>query len=59
MGSELDILFTSGMPNRVVLAETVSPGDKFEIAVFGINGPISVAPANFIFFRQASIEFYK
>ena len=47
------------MPNRVVLAETVKPGDKFEIAIFGINGPISVAPANFIFFRQASIEFYK
>ena len=47
------------MPNRVVLAETVKAGDKFEIAIFGINGPISVAPANFIFFRQASIEFYK
>jgi hypothetical protein len=46
------------MPNRVVLAETVKAGDKFEIALFGINGP-SVAPANFIFFRQASIEFYK
>jgi len=47
------------MPNRVVLAETVKAGDKFEVAVFGINGPISVAPANFIFFRQASIELYK
>ncbi|HEY7297322.1 MAG TPA: hypothetical protein VH684_05230 [Xanthobacteraceae bacterium] len=47
------------MPNRVVLADSVKPGDKFEIAVFGINGPISVAPMNFVFFRQASIEFYK
>jgi gluconolactonase len=47
------------MPNRVVLADTVNPGDKFQIAVFGINGPISVAPSNFIFFRQASVEFYK
>jgi gluconolactonase len=47
------------MPNRVVLAETVKAGDKFDIAVFGINGPISVAPANFIFFRQASVELYK
>jgi gluconolactonase len=47
------------MPNRVVLAETVKAGDKFEIAVFGINGPISVAPANFIFFRDAKMEFYK
>jgi gluconolactonase len=47
------------MPNRVVLAETVKPGDKFQIAVFGINGPISVAPSNFIFFRDAKVEFYK
>src|SRR5215472_6659019 len=36
------------MPNRVVLAETVKPGDKFQIAVFGINGPISFALWNFI-----------
>lgn len=47
------------MPNRVVLAETVKAGDKFQIAVFGINGPISVAPSNFIFFRDAKVEFYK
>jgi gluconolactonase len=47
------------MPNRVVLAETVKPGDKFQIAVFGINGPISVAPSNFIFFRDAKVELYK
>lgn len=47
------------MPNRVVLAETVNGGDKFQIAVFGINGPISVAPSNFIFFRDAKMEFYK
>jgi gluconolactonase len=47
------------MPNRVVLAETVKAGDKFQIAVFGINGPISVAPSNFIFFRDAKMEFYK
>jgi len=47
------------MPNRVVLADSVKAGDKFQIAIFGINGPISAAPGNFIFFRQASIEFYK
>jgi hypothetical protein len=47
------------MPNRVVLAETVNPGDKFQIAVFGINGPISVAPSNFICFRDAKMEFYR
>ena len=47
------------MPNRVVLADTVKPGDKFQIAVFGINGPISVAPANTVWFREAKLEFYK
>jgi gluconolactonase len=47
------------MPNRVVLADSVKAGDKFQIAVFGINGPISVAPANMVWFREARIEFYK
>ena len=47
------------MPNRVVLAETVKPGDKFQIAIFGINGPISVAPLNTVWFREAKIEFYR
>ncbi len=47
------------MPNRVVLADMVKPGDTFEIAVFAINGPISAAPANFLFFREAKIEFFR
>jgi hypothetical protein len=47
------------MPNRVVLRDAVAPGDKFEIAVFAINGPISAAPANFLWFREAKIEFYR
>jgi gluconolactonase len=47
------------MPNRVVIGDAVKPGDKIQVAIFGINGPISVAPQNFVFFRQASVEFYK
>jgi gluconolactonase len=47
------------IPNRVVLADAVKQGDKFQVAVFGINGPISVAPSNFVFFREAKIDFYK
>jgi gluconolactonase len=47
------------IPNRVVLSDSVKAGDQFQVAIFGINGPISVGPANFVFFRQASIEFYK
>ncbi len=47
------------MPNRLVLRDMVAPGEKFEIAVFAINGPISAAPANFLWFREAKIEFYR
>ena len=47
------------IPNKVVLSEKISAGDKFELAVFGINGPISVAPPNFIFFREAKVDFYR
>ncbi len=48
------------MPNRLVLGDqVVHPGETYEIAVFAINGPISAAPANFIFFREAKVEFYR
>lgn len=48
------------MPNRLVLGDNiVAPGDRFEIAVFAINGPISVAPANFLWFREAKVEFFR
>lgn len=47
------------MPHRLVLSRTVSPGEKSEIAVFAINGPISAAPANFLFVREAKIEFFR
>ena len=47
------------MPNRLVLRDSVAVGERFEIAVFAINGPISAAPANFLWFREAKIEFYR
>jgi gluconolactonase len=47
------------IPNRIVLSDSVKPGDKFQVAIFGINGPISVAPLNTVWFREAKIEFYK
>jgi len=47
------------MPNRIVLGASVSPGQKFAVAVFAINGPISAAPLNFLWFREAKVEFYK
>jgi len=47
------------MPNRVVLSEAVKPGDKFQLAILGINGPISLAPQNPVFVREAKIEFFR
>ena len=47
------------MPNRVVLSTASKAGDKIQIVVFGINGPISLAPANTVWFRQAQVEFFK
>jgi gluconolactonase len=46
------------VPNRVLLSRDVSPGDRFSIAVFGINGPISASPANYIWMRSATVDFY-
>ena len=45
-------------PNRVVLTRHAHPGQRFAIAVFGINGPISAAPANYIWMRTATLDFY-
>jgi gluconolactonase len=47
------------LPNRAVLSEAVRPGETFQIAVLGINGPIALAPLNPVFVREARVEFYK
>jgi gluconolactonase len=45
-------------PNRVVLTHDARPGDRFTIAVFGINGPISGSPRNYIWMRTATLDVY-
>jgi gluconolactonase len=45
-------------PNRVVLTRDAEPGRRFSIAVFGINGPISASPRNYIWLRGASLEIH-
>lgn len=46
-------------PNRLVIGRDVRPGQKIQIAIFGINGPISNPPTNFIWVREAKLEFHK
>lgn len=46
-------------PNRLVVGRDVKPGQKIQLAIFGINGPISNPPTNFIWVREAKLEFFK
>jgi gluconolactonase len=46
-------------PNRVVLGQNVKPGQQFQLAVFGMNAPVSNPPGNFIWIRSATLDFYK
>jgi gluconolactonase len=46
-------------PNRVILTRNAQPGQKVQLAVFGINGPISFSPQNFIWIKSATLDFYK
>ena len=45
--------------NRLVVGRNVKPGQKIQLAVFGINGPISNPPTNYIFLRYAKLLFYR
>jgi gluconolactonase len=45
-------------PNRVLLTRDARPGQAFQIAVFGINGPISTSPHNYIWMRTATLDVY-
>ena len=45
-------------PNRVILTRDARPGQRFQIAVFGVNGPISASPKNYIWMRSATLDFY-
>jgi gluconolactonase len=45
-------------PNRLVIARNATPGQKIQLAVFGVNGPISASPNNFIWIKSAVLDFY-
>ena len=43
--------------NRLTVARNAQPGQKIQIAVFGINGPLSDPPTNYIWMRLAKLSF--
>jgi gluconolactonase len=46
-------------PNRVVVGRDLKAGQEFTLAIFAANGPISNPPANHIWVRSATLDFYK
>jgi len=46
-------------PNRVIITRNARPGQRIQLAVFGINGPISDSPRNFIWIKSATLDFYR
>jgi gluconolactonase len=44
--------------NRLVVGRNVRPGQRIQLAVFGINGPISNPVTNYIWVRFAKLEFH-
>jgi len=46
-------------PNRLIIGRDVKPGQKIQLAVFGINGPLSNPPTNYIWMRFAKLDFYQ
>src|SRR6266436_4471500 len=45
--------------NRLIINRSVQPGQKIQLAIFGANGPLSNPPTNYIYMREAKVEFYK
>jgi gluconolactonase len=45
--------------NHLIVGRNVRPGQQIQLAIFGINGPISNPPTNFIYLRYARLAFYK
>jgi gluconolactonase len=48
-----------GAPNRVILGRDVRPGQRFQVAIFAMNGPISASPSNFIWIKSATLDVYQ
>lgn len=44
-------------PNRLLIARHAQPGQHIQLAIFGMNGPISDAPSNYIFIHEAKLQF--
>ncbi len=46
-------------PNRVTILRDATPAAIVHLAIFAANGPLSDPPANFVWVRSATLDFYK
>jgi gluconolactonase len=44
--------------NTLLIGRNVKPGQRIQLAIFGMNGPISDAPTNYIYVREAKLHFF-
>lgn len=44
--------------NRVILTDNAKPGDQFSISILAINGTVGHLPDNYVWIRNAVIDFY-
>jgi gluconolactonase len=44
--------------NRVILTSNAKPGEKFAITILAINGALGNLPGNYIWIRNAVVDFY-
>jgi len=60
LGSESGALASGwNSVQRVVLDRDLQPGRRINIAVFAANGPLSDPPANYVWIRSATLDFYR
>jgi len=45
--------------NRVFLTDNAQPGQQFQIAILVANAPFADLPENYVWFRSATLDFYK
>jgi len=45
--------------NRLIIGRGIKPGQRIQLAIFGVNGPLSNPPTNYIYMKYASLEFHK
>jgi gluconolactonase len=55
-GSGASVIAGWNAVNRVLLTRHAKAGQQIHVAIFGINGPISDTPSNYIYVREAQLE---